>query len=156
MAKTRIHRLGSRDEVDLLLQGGISGGAFTAPLFDLNGKTLILTSPAGETVTFATTPAGTQVPTSISDILDQIRTQTTDVIVKAIKRAGNQFSLALVHDSASPSAITLGVGTANTQLGFSNSQTGKVYAPYDGVAPRWFSITTSPTSDGSFYVMTEE
>ena len=60
MAKTRIRRLRNLEAVENLLQGGISGGEFTSPLFNIDGKTLIFTSPAAVTVTFDTDPEGTQ------------------------------------------------------------------------------------------------
>lgn len=155
MAKTLIHRLGRRDEAEAFLQGGIVGGSFSGTLFDLDAKTLIFSAPAGETVTFASSPATPQVGLGIKDIIDQIVAQTTDLIVRAI-RESNGFRLLIVHDVATPTAIVLTVGTGNTQLGFSDAQAGTFYNPPSGVAPRWLSLTAGPLSDSAYTIVTEE
>ena len=155
MAKTLIHRFGRRDETEAFLQGGIAGGSFVGTLFDLNAKTLIFSAPAAETVTFVASPATPQASIGIKSIIDQIVAQTTDLIVRAIKES-NGFRLVIIHDVATPTAIVLTVGTANTQLGFSDAQAGTTYNTPDGAAPRWLSLTAGPLSDSAYTVVTEE
>jgi hypothetical protein len=156
MAKTRIRRLRNLEAVENLLQGGISGGEFISPLFDMDGKTLIFTSPAAATVTFDTDPEGAQQGLTIRQIIDQIIAGTTAIQVKLIKGSGNSYGLMLVHDVATPSIITLGAGTANAQLGFVDSQTGKIFNPPDGVAPRWLELDSPSKIDGAYIIATEE
>lgn len=154
MAKTRIRRLGSHREAENFLQGGIVGGSFKSPAYNLDGLTLIFSSPAAETVTFSASAA--QAGMTVKEIVDQIAAQTTDVIARAVLTPGGTYRIALVHDNASPSEITLGSGTGNAALGFSNGQTGVVYAAPSGVAPRWLAIFQNPLTDSALYIATEE
>jgi hypothetical protein len=148
-----VYKVGGFEELETFLQGGIVGGAsdLAGKQLFLHGKTLVLTSPASETVTFASTPTNAQVPISLKDVIAQIAAQSS---IKA-RYVGKRFHL--LHD-ASPSTTAVvisGTSTALEILGF-NSGSGKFYNPPSGAAPRLISFEPSSNGDGSFTVVTEE
>lgn len=140
---------------------GANNGTF--PILDASASTLEVATASftadtdDNTATFSYHEGTVQVGVSIKDIIDQILLVTTNVAVRAIPCPGsNTYRLALVHNTGSPSAVTLTTGTANALLGFVDNQTGKVFDPPDGSAPRWLSINTSPLADEALLVVTEE
>jgi len=97
-----------------------------------------------------------QVGLSLKEIVSQIDAATTNIAVRATVAANGQARLSMVHTASTPSAVTLTTGTANTLLGFYDNQTGAVYNPPTGVAPRWLSVVHPTATDGAFYVAAEE
>jgi hypothetical protein len=108
-------------EAEVFLQGGliagkelpISGGSALQKdgVWGLNGKTIILSSPAAETVTFVASPAIDQAPVTMQEIRTQIEVQTTGVVVR-------WFGRRLVLIEASPSSgVVIDGGTALGDLG---------------------------------------
>ncbi len=147
----RVYKLGSFEEFQTFLQGGIVGGTDLAnKKLYLHGKTLIFTSPSAETVTFAASPASAQVPIMLKEVIAQIAAQS---VVKA-KYAGGK--LHLLHDLSAPtSKVTISGGTALGDLGL-GAGSGTLYGPPDGSAPRLVTFEPSSNGDGSFIVVTQD
>lgn len=153
-------------EVNALLQGGIIGGkslhSAQSPagsphvnegIYNLHGKTLIFTSPASETVTFASTNSIEQEPMTLQQISTQIEAQTTGVEVRWTK----DRRLILIETIPSNGVTVTNAGTANALLGFGTgvNSSGKFYNSDFTNSP--FILSVSPSSlSGSFVITTEE
>jgi hypothetical protein len=150
-----VRKVSALDEVNLLLRGAVLGSVellqASSALY-LHGKTLIFTSPVGETVTFASSNSSAQTPLTLLAVLDQIAAQTTGVIARL---RGSR--LELVETTPSLGIAVSAAGTANAQLGFNASvaTSGKVYAAPGGSVPAFVSLVPSPTGD-SYVVVTNE
>lgn len=138
-------------ELELFVQGALVGGVQipVAGIFELNGKTLIFTSPGAATVTFVSTPAGSQIPISFQDIKSQIETAIPAVLALMYDRR-----LVLIESAPSSGVAITGAGTANAKFGFGDdSAAGSVLNPGPAVAPYFLQLI--PTDDG-FVLLTEE
>ena len=159
-----IRKFGSRFEAQLFMQGGLSGGldlrAAGAPNADgkhlfLHGLTLITTGAFAGTITFVASPAGTQVPMSVQQMLAQIDTQSTSALKAGLTRDGRLYLI----DAGVPTAavVVTGTGTANAILGFPDSNSsGTFYNPSDGIAPRVLNASPAVLDSSGIVILTEE
>lgn len=124
----------SAEEVTNFLRGGLIGGKdLRAQKLYLDGKTLIFTSPASETVTFS----GTN-PLLPLTVVTQILAQTTGVDCRLVD--GRLF---LVETSVSGGVAITGAGTANADLGFGDADwAGTVYGNPGDAAPALVQVAT--------------
>lgn len=142
-------KIGDLEELNVYLRGGLVGAAeLKAPVYGLDGLTLILTTPAA-TVTFDTDPEGAQQPLSLVEIVEQINAQ-------AAGYAGVYKGRLRLMDPAATTGVTVGNGTANTILGFVNTQAGVPYAAPGNTAPALVSVSPMQGSGAGYLVVTDE
>ena len=154
-------------DLNVFLQGGIIGGkslksavspsgapAVNEGLFKLDGKTLIFTAPASETVTFASTNATEQEPMTLQQIKTQVEAQTTGVLV----RWTTDRRLILIQTVPGALGVTVtAAGTANPFLGFSTGvATDGTFYNSNGVTSPFLISVSSEFQSGSYIVTTEE
>lgn len=140
--------------LNTFLRGGLrSGKDLRKEGLYLNGKTLKL-SPGSVTVTFASTPAGTQVAIPLPSVLAQIKAQA------AAFSALTDTDGHLVLEEVTPSAgVTVDhTGTANAILGLDTAadMVGKVYNAPGAGAPEFVGLEAAPTCEDAFMVIVNE
>jgi hypothetical protein len=140
-----IRKMGEIEEVNAFLRAGIVGGfnlAKAGKIYELDGKTIVLTTPA-VTVTFATTPSAPQVGLTFKEILAQINAASA-----GLARAMNGR---LHLELPVPGPLVCTGGTALAQLGFDPTgfTTVLVAAP-GGAAPTLEFLQTTSLNDGSY------
>jgi hypothetical protein len=144
----RIKTMSGLAEANAFLAGGIIGGkGLSGKTYGLHGLTLVFTSPAAATVTFATPGASAQEGLTLAEIVTQINA----VIA----------GLAKVHDSrihlqGSASVIFTGASTAAAMLGLPSAFVGVLYNPPDGAAPRILDMDAAALSGGTYILLLEE
>jgi hypothetical protein len=154
MPALNLRKFAKLDDLTIFLKGHLLGGVDVlrngSSLY-LHGLTLIFNTPSA-TVTFASSPAGTQVPLKAQDVKTQIEAQTSNGVLVSF----NQGRLEL---RASPAgAINLdSAGTANALLGF-DTAVDSAAAPYaipGGTPPALVEIVPDHGSN-SYLVVTNE
>jgi hypothetical protein len=141
-------------DVELLLQGGVTGGAGLPALgiYGLDGLTLKFLSPSVTTVTLDTNPEGAQQLLSPKEIKTQIEAAVATVRVSFIAD-GNTNRMSIVEVTPTSGVSLDKTGTANAALGFTTA-VNTVGVKYGlAAAPRLVQML--PTDDG-FLVITEE
>ena len=108
-------------------------------------RSIIFTSPVGETVTFNS--GGAQVPLSIPAALAQITTQTTGVVVGLL-----DGRLTLIEATPTNGVAITGAGTANSLLGL-GADAGAVYAAPGDAAPDFLQLVRGLST---YLVVTED
>ena len=153
-------------EANIFLQGGIIGGkslrSAVSPadspgvnegLYRLHATTLIFSSPAAETVTFAATPATVQVPMTVQEVKTQIEAQTTGVLVRFTRNG----RLILIESTPSSSGVAItDAGTGNEILGFGNQASIGVFINSDGATSPFFLSLDHSTFSNALILVTEE
>jgi len=147
----RVKKINGLEELNTFLRGGILGGKKFegSALYGLHGLTLVFTSPAASTVTFATPGSSSQEALSLKDVVAQI-----NAVVAGIARM-HDGRLLLQHSSTK---ITItGASTALTALGFdATGVTGTVYAAPGGAAPALVSASNNGPNMNAYLVVTNE
>jgi hypothetical protein len=148
MTTLKVKKFPSIDELNAFMSGILSGGSalndkgrLQGGLF-LHGKTLIFSAPVA-TVTFTATPAGTQVPITVADVLAQIAAGAAGVT------AGLTSTGRLTLKLTAGGTITLaGNGTANAELGFGNvAASGIPLTAPGGATPTFVAIDSEGASN---------
>jgi len=142
MTTLKVRKFANIDDLNGFVAGILFGGnvltdkaRLQGGLF-LHGKTLIFSAPA-VTVTFAATPAGTQVPIQVADVISQINSQATGVTA-GLTRNG-RLTLKL---TAGGTVTLAGNGTANADLGFGNvAASGIAVSAPGGSTPTFVSVS---------------
>ena len=150
----RVHNM-HHSRLEHFLQGGIIGSSMKGPpgvankAFDLVGKTLIFTAPAG-VVTFVA-PAPPASLLSPQDVKAQIEAQ-----IAALKVTFPGHSLAINLATPAIGVNLNSTGTANSLLGMSKATItlGTFYNPPGGGAPELVSV--GQVGDGYLQVITDE
>lgn len=140
----RIIRCETNDDVEHLLNGGITGGREIVgrePVLGLHGLKLEFTNPAGD-VTFSDPTGAGLFP---KDIKAQI--EAAQATLKVTFR-NNRILLVM---AALTSAVKLNkTGTANAIFGFSNNSDtfGRIYGGPVGAAPKFLTLEANHSGGG--------
>ena len=146
-----VRKVAELAEVNALLRGGLIGGIdLRKSTYNLDGKTLIFTTPA-VTVTFDTNPEGAQQPLSLKQILTQI-----NATVGLVGWANAIEGRLKFEDPNAAAGIAMGNGTANAILGFKDKQEGTVYGAPGGSAPALVSVDALQNVGGGYLMVTNE
>lgn len=135
------------------LRGGIVGGKdLRKATFNINGKTLVFSMPAG-TVTFVTPDPTSQEPLGLRAILTQINAVPT-----LAGFAHTQDGLLIIENPAGGTSVVLSnTGTANALLGFDpDGATGIAYNAPGGASPCLVSVDTLSIPGAGNLVITDE
>jgi hypothetical protein len=134
------------------LVGVIVGGVdVRRGVYDLQGKTLIFTSPSSTTVTFSKAGGTSQTLFTIQDIKGQIEAQLGAVTVKF-----KDGMVIIVEDTPASGVSITALGTANGILGFGNviATSGKFYGAVIASPPAFVDLAVGP--GGELYLTTVE
>ena len=146
---------GVRD-TNLFFKGAVIGGAnhVSGELY-AHGLTLITTLPSIVTVTFVASPASTQVPIPMADIISQIKTQAP-LLAPYLIYDGNVHKLAFIEATPANGTGIDKDGTANDLFGFSSTvdTEGTFYDVPGGSAPRLVDI--HPLENDVYVITTDE
>lgn len=146
-----VRKIAELTELNTLLRGGlIAGNSLKGPTYDLDGKTLITTTPAA-TVTFDTDPEGAQQPLTLKQIIDQI-----NAVVGLVGFASAYEGKLKLQNPTGASAVVIGNGTANSILGLKNGQAGVVYGAPGETAPALVSVEALQNVGGGYLLITDE
>ena len=146
-----VRKVGELQEVNTLLRGGLIGSKnLQKATYDLDGKTLVTTTPVA-TVTFDTNPEGAQQPLSLKQIIDQINAVST-----LAGFAGAYEGCLKLEDPTGGTGIVIGNGTANGTLGFKSGQAGVVYSEPGSSAPALVDVSVLQNVGGGYLVVTNE